>query len=176
MLYLEKNGIRCCYYIDDSLITNQDFDKCTTETAFAASEIDTLGFTVNMKKSVFQPTQQIVFFGLVIDTIEFKVLLTEEKIVKILSFCSSILKENKVTIRKFASLIGLVVHAFNAILPGPLHYRNLERDKIKNLKNSDNYDLEMYISNASKSEIIWWSHNVRTLNRKPIRPPQFSFG
>lgn len=61
-----RNGIGCCYYIDDSLIMNQDFEKCTTET-------DMLGFTVNMKKYVFQPTQQIVFFGLEIDTIEFNV-------------------------------------------------------------------------------------------------------
>lgn len=68
-----RNGIGCCYYIDDSLIMNQDFEKCTTETAFVSSEIDTLGFTVNMKKYVFQPTQQIVFFGLEIDTIEFNV-------------------------------------------------------------------------------------------------------
>lgn len=66
------------------------------------------------------------FVGLVIDTIEFKVFLTEEKIVKILSLCSSIPKEKKVTIRKFASLIGLVVHAFNTFM----HYRNLEKDKI----------------------------------------------
>ena len=94
-----RNDIRCCYHIDDSLIMNQDFEKCTTETSFVASEIDKLGFTVNMKKSVFQPTQRNVFFGLVIDTIEFKVFLTEEKIVKILSLCSSILKERKVTIR-----------------------------------------------------------------------------
>ena len=104
------------------------------------------------------------FFGLVIDTIEFKVFLTEEKIVKILSPCSSIPKEKKVTIRKFASLIGLVVHAFNTFM----HCRNLEKDKIKNLSNSDNYDLEMYISNESKTEMISWSHNVRTLNGKPI--------
>ena len=160
-----RNGIRCCYDIDDSLIMNQDFEKCTTETAFVASEMDKLGFTENIKKSVFQPTQRnVFFFGLVIDTIEFKVFLTEEKIVKILSLCSSIPKEKKVTIRKFASLIGLVVHAFNTFM----HYRNLEKDKIKNLNNSDNYDLEMYISNASTTEMIWWSHNVRTLNGKPI--------
>lgn len=29
--------------------------------------------------------------------------------------------------------------------------------------------------NASKTEIIWWSHNVRTLNGKPIRPPPVQF-
>lgn len=56
-----------------------------------------------------------------------------------------------------------------------MHYRNLEKDKIKNLNNSDNYDLEMYISNASKTEMIWWSHNVRTLNGKPIRPYPVQF-
>ncbi len=88
-----------------------------------------------------------------LDTVQFKVFLTYEKIEKILDLCTSILTAKSVSIRKFASLIGVVVHAFNAILPGPLHYRAFERDKIRNLKGSQNYDLNMILSQESRKQI-----------------------
>ena len=45
--------------------------------------LDDLGFTLNYKKSVLIPTQRLTFFFcLIIDTVQFKVFLTEEKIEK----------------------------------------------------------------------------------------------
>lgn len=38
-----------------------------------------LGFKVNEEKSVFIPTQRIVFLGYIIDSVEFKVFLPKEK-------------------------------------------------------------------------------------------------
>lgn len=58
-----ENNIRCCYYIDDSLIMNQDFSQCQRQTYLVISELDNLGFTINEKKSVTFPSQRIVFFG-----------------------------------------------------------------------------------------------------------------
>lgn len=170
-----QNGIRCCYYIDDSLIMNQIKEKCSAEASLVSKQLDDLGFTINFKKSVFHPTQRIVFFGLIIDTVEFKVFLTEEKIEKILSLCHYILDQKTVTIRKFASLIGLFVHAFHAILPGPLHYRNLEKDKTYSLKGTNDFDLNMIISHQSIVEIHWWVANIRPLNGKPIRPESVKY-
>ena len=44
-------------------------------------------------------------------------------------------------IRKVASLIGLIVHAFTAVTYGQLYYRNIEKDKIKNLRlDNDDYN------------------------------------
>ena len=44
-------------------------------------------------------------------------------------------------IRKVASLKGLIVHAFTAVTYGQLYYRNLEKDKIKNLRlDNDDYN------------------------------------
>ncbi|XP_062570072.1 uncharacterized protein LOC134232143 [Saccostrea cucullata] len=92
-----------------------------------------------------------------------------------MTLCSEILHEQIVPIRKFASLIGLIVHAFNAIFVGPLHYRNLERDKIKSLKNSIDYESEMVISENSVQEITWWLHNIEKLNGKLIRNPSVDY-
>ena len=87
------------------------------------------------------PTRRIVFFGLIIDTVQFKVFLTDEKIDKIISFGKFILKQHPISIWTHASFIGLIVHAFNAVTFGPLHYKALEREKISNLQSrGDNFD------------------------------------
>lgn len=52
-----------------------------------------------------------------------------------------------------------------------MHYRNMERDKIQNLRELNDYDSKMFISNDSVVEIQWLLDNVEKLNGKPIRTP-----
>lgn len=106
---------------------------------------------------------------------QYKVFLTDEKITKIVSLCRKILREKYVPIRIFASLIGLVVHAFNAISEGPMHYRNMKKDILPHLRELNDYDSKMFISNDNKVEIHWWLDNVEKLNVKPIRTPSVDF-
>lgn len=165
-----QNGIRCCYYIDDSLIMNQNEAKCKQEISLIVNELDSLGFAINETKSVFAPTQRLEFFGVIIDTVLFKVFLTEEKLVKLKTLSRKVLDSPSVTIREFSSLVGIYVHAFNAVLLGPLHYRSLERDKILNLKlNSNNFDSVMVPSLVSRKDIVWWLENIDNMNGKSIK-------
>lgn len=48
------------------------------------SELNNLGFTINDKISITIPSQKIVFFRVIIDSVEFKVYLTDEKVEKLL--------------------------------------------------------------------------------------------
>ena len=67
-------------------------------------------------------------------------------------------------------MIGLFIHAFNAITIAPLHYRALERDKVKHLfLSQNNFDSFMCPSVESVREVTWWFDNVEKLNGKPIR-------
>ena len=54
-----QNGIRCCFYIDDSLMMNQDKLKCKSESLLVTQEMENLGFTINETKSVLIPTQRL---------------------------------------------------------------------------------------------------------------------
>ena len=68
-------------------------------------------------------------------------------------------------------MIGLLVHAFNAVTHGPLHYRVLEREKTKYLRfNNLDFDAMMPISEPCKLEIRWWLDNIEKVNGKLIRP------
>lgn len=64
-------GIRCTYYLDDSLIMNKNIDDCRKNTQIIMNTLNTLGFQVNLDKSVSEPTQIIEFFGLIIDSRSF---------------------------------------------------------------------------------------------------------
>ena len=78
--WFRQHCIRCCYYIDDSLNMNKEFEVCLQNTHTICTVLESLGFTINKKKSVLEPTQRIIFFGFIIDSVEFKVFLTEEKV------------------------------------------------------------------------------------------------
>ena len=170
MPFFRKLGIRCIYYIDDSLNMEQDFDKCKDNTNIMVQKLDDLGYRINRKKFVLIPTKRIVFFGLIIDTEVFKVFLTDEKVDKIISLGHSILQQKNVVIRCLAPFIGLIVHAFYAVTFGPLHYRNLERNKVCALRNSfGNFESIVFINDDSKNEINWWISNLKSANGKFIR-------
>ena len=44
--------------------------------------LEFLGFDINQKKSCLSPVQRIVFFGFIIDSVLYKVFLTDEKVEK----------------------------------------------------------------------------------------------
>lgn len=70
---LRANNIKCCYFINDSLVINRNYSDCRNESQLIVSELDKLGFTINLKKSILEPTYRIIFFGLLIDLVQYKV-------------------------------------------------------------------------------------------------------
>ena len=168
--WFRQQNMRCSYYIDDSLNMDKDRAVCQNNTLTMVKTLESLGFTINYKKSSLVPSQRIIFFGFIIDTVEFKIFLTEEKINKILLKAENLLKNSKVIVRELASFIGLIVNAFYAVFEAPLHYRGMERNKLEGLGSDMNFDNEVFLSDNSIQEIQWWSRNVRSKNGKRIRP------
>lgn len=165
-----QQNIRCSYYIDDSLNMNRDKVVCQNNTMIMTDTLHSLGFTVNLNKSVLIPTQRIVFFGFILDSVQFKVFLTEDKIQKIITKAKSLLESDVIIVRDLASFIGLIINACYAILEAPMHYRWLERNKLAGLGPEINFDNEVILSKRSKQELNWWFHNVQLKNGKRIRP------
>lgn len=81
--------------------------------------------TINDKKSFIISSPRIVFFGVIIGSIEIIVSSTDKTIDKILT--QFILSNIEIRMRQLALMIGLLINACNAIFEGPLHYRTLER-------------------------------------------------
>ena len=153
-------GHTCLGYIDDSFYLEDSYTECELATLRAVQLIISLGFKVHTAKSVIIPTQTLEFLGFVLDSIRMIVTLTSTKVDKILQLCHP---NKQFTIRGVASFLGTLVSSFPGVQFGPLHYRQIEVDKERNLKlNQGKFDALMTLSSHSLSEVCWWFSNIQS--------------
>ena len=167
-------GMRCSYYIDDSINMHRDKQICEANALFMYNKLDSLGYVINNEKSVLRATQRIKYFGFILDSVLFMVFLPEEEVKKIEGMAKYLLSANVIKIRELASFIGLLINAFHAVLEAPLHYRILEREKIQNLSLTGDYNSKIILTKEAKFQIGWWADNIRSKNGKKIRPDPIS--
>lgn len=121
---LRRLGYLNVGYIDDSLLVGETIQECSSGSSAMITLVEKLGFFVNYEKSVLKPAQKIAFLGNIIDSVKMTVTLTDERKENILYECKKLHKKSEASIRKVASVIGLIVSSFSAIEFGPLHYRS----------------------------------------------------
>ena len=150
---LRQQGIRLSYYIDDSIIAAKSFTQSLQFSSQTRTMYESLGFTINGKKSSLVPSQTLVYLGFVWDTVHMKISLPIEKVEKIVEFSRYVLRSSSVTIRCLARLIGLYVSSFPAVLLAPFFYRELEKCKTEHLNRFDkNFEAHAILSDAAKLE------------------------
>ena len=131
-----------------------------------------MGFTVHKEKSVVVPTQQIIFVGFLICSVTMTVRLSPEKCTGPIELCKEILAAKKITIRKFAQLIGKCVSVEAGVCYATLYYKSMEIERDRTLKmHRGNVDAVICIPNESKLCIQWWINNTETSFR-PICSPK----
>ena len=87
--------------------------------------------------------------------------LTMEKKQKIKNTCTALQERSKYITREIASVIGLLISSFPAVMYGPLYYRQLEQEKPHAIKdNNGNYEAFMSLSTDAKTELQWWIENI----------------
>ena len=66
-------------YIDDSYLQGGSYEECLANVLDTVKMFLSLGFILHPHKSVFTPTQKLVFLGFVLDSVQMKIYLTNEK-------------------------------------------------------------------------------------------------
>ena len=135
LVYLRALGIRLLVYLDDILIMAATPELCLEHTQLTWQLLTNLGFLGNLKKSVLTPKQQAEYLGFIVNSIEMKLFLTEEKLLRSKLEAEMLLKSNPV-VKILASFLGFCQSTLPAIAVAPLHFRNLQADMIKALKGS----------------------------------------
>ena len=144
--FLRNRGMRCVVYIDDLLLLHQDKEKLRGFSATVLVLLKSLGYLINYPKSVLEPTQNLVFLGFTINSVEKELSLPAEKLEKIVMEAKTMLKCRTVSARSLAQLIGRMTAAILAVHPAPLHYRGLQhlkhlalRRKVTRMLRKQNY-------------------------------------
>ena len=120
---LRQQGHESSPYIDDSFLLGNDYNECGSNVIDTVKLLDALGFVPHPKKSVFIPTQTLVFLGFLLNSINMTVSLTSEKAKKLKSAVSCLLSCETPSIREVAQVLGLIISSFPGVMYGPLHFR-----------------------------------------------------
>jgi len=159
--HLRQNGHLVTSYIDDNYIQGNTYHECAHSVLDTITMYSKLGFYIHPEKSHLNPAQEITYLGFQLNSITMSIKLTTEKASKIKLECESALQMRRITIRQVARILGLLVSCFPGVMWGPLHYRQLESDKILALRNNKgDFDAFMQISEAAKKDIAWWASNI----------------
>ena len=84
---LRKMGIRIILYLDDMLIMNSTFKGAREDILTLKCILESLGFLINLEKSIFIPVQVIEFLGIFEDSTNMRFLLPEENVAAIQKEC-----------------------------------------------------------------------------------------
>ena len=123
---LRLQGHILAAYIDDNYTQGDTYTECLTTVLETLKLFVDLGFCAHPEKSCLIPSQEIIFLGVVLNSIAMTVRLTIEKKQKIKDACTALQETSEYTIREVASVLGLLVSSFPAVMYGPLYYRQLE--------------------------------------------------
>lgn len=157
-------NIRCSLYIDDMIIMNDARNGLLRDISVAQELLGSLGFTVNLQKSVLHPVQSIKHLGVIIDSNKLTLSLPTEKMDMLENKCRNALKNSKqISIRSVSSLVGSLVACCVGTKWGKLHYRVLEKEKQRalNFRKGD-FDAMMPIT-AGLKDIEWWLTNGKLI-------------
>lgn len=157
-------------YLDDTIIVGESESQVNASIEATTQAFSDLGFIVHPTKSVLKPVQEIQFLGFIINTIDMTIKLPTDKMQKVKLECEVLLSYAQPTIRQVAHVIGILVSSFPAVQYGALHYRNLEKEKIRALKmNSGHFDRKMVLSNKAIAELKWWISHIQDAFSPVIR-------
>ncbi|MEW8542136.1 MAG: reverse transcriptase domain-containing protein [Candidatus Thiodiazotropha sp.] len=160
---LREEGFISTTYIDDSCLQGETKQECQQNVWRTVHFMDSLGFTINPKKSVLNPTKVITFVGFILNSENMTIRITKEKADILRAMCIKILNSSKFTIREFAVLIGKMVASEPGVEYARIYFRGLEQEKTKQLRlNAGNFDAPMKLTSSNRSDIQWWIDNIHS--------------
>ena len=117
--FLRKRGVRLVIYLDDILIIGSNVRETRQFTEMAMTLLESLGIIINRDKSILNPTREITFLGLTINSVKMTLSLPNDKETNIRSHCRQMLAQPRVTLRAIAQILGILESARPAIWRPP---------------------------------------------------------
>jgi len=153
--FLWQRGVRMIIYLDDILIL-QDSALLAGLISQICQLLEALGFLINRKKSLMNPTQQIEFLGFQLCSQTLRIHTSPEKLRKTRQEASHLFQQTTVLIRDLARFIGKTSASVRAIQVAPLHYRALQRLMNVDLSPSvEKFNTRVQLSPEAKADLMW---------------------
>lgn len=95
---LRRLNIRLIIYLDDILLMGKTLREILKSRDTLIFVLQRLGFVINQKKTVLRPNQHLGFLGMLIDTRDMSVFLTQEKLEKTVQKCCQLYQNPSATV------------------------------------------------------------------------------
>ena len=168
--YLRERGIRLIIYLDDILIMCHSIIEAQQHRDLVIRLLESLGFIVNLEKSVLNPSQIMEYLGMVVNSINMSLSLPDLKVSYITTLCQVLFKP-KVSLREIFSLLGNLSWAIPSIPFAQMHYRDIQNCHIRQLHWANkNFQKEIVLSEDARKDLSWWILNLKSVNGKSFFP------
>jgi len=106
--FLRRKAIEVLIHLDDFLLLAATMKEAVKNTQLVVTLLQSLFFSINLKRSLLIPTQVITILGFQIDSMCMMVSHPVKKANKTLACCCCVLISQNITLQNLASLIGLL--------------------------------------------------------------------
>lgn len=124
-----EDGIRLVIYLDDILILASSSSLCRAHLFRVLKKLLTLGFIINLEKSILVPVQRIQFLGVILDFLAMTMELPQDKLVVFLRRIKKLLKKAKkskvFTLLELQSLVGTLLSVSSCVWATRIHLNSL---------------------------------------------------
>ena len=159
--HLRNSGHILTFYLDDSWQAAQTFAKAIETCKATYSLLLKVGFLPNLKKSQLFPSHQIQILGTCLDSEKIIPSLPKEEEVQIVRLLKEALNMHSMSIKHLAKIIGKLLSCIVVCPFGQLHYRYLERSKLRALRlNKGHWSSKCRLHFMAKLELQWWIENL----------------
>ena len=168
---LRNLGIRLIIYLDDLLILADSEQAARLHLATAMNLLESLGFIINLKKSVLTPVQTIEFLGMSVDSVTLCLALPRDKVRSIRRECEGLIANPVTTVRQLAHLLGRLSSSIQAVFPAPLYYHYPQQAKIQALRSGGHCESQFFLNQEAIKELQRWAENLMAWNGRAIAQP-----
>ena len=124
---LRNSGIRIFSYLDDYLICSSSREQALRDSTTVVNHLRTLGFSINWEKSRVDPAQCAEYLGLHIDSLSYRVTLSERRLTSLTQCLSLFRRGETVSFRLCLRLLGLMASVISVVHLGLLMMRDFQR-------------------------------------------------
>ena len=166
---LYRPNIGLIIYLDDIIIMVRTLQELIFHRDTVIYPLQNLGFALDLKKPVLEPSQAIECIVVIIDSVKMLCQVCQVDC----TIQANIQKQGNF-IMELTRLLGKSRATAQSILPAKLQIRYLQRLQVNALKFSDTYQAKLQLDREDQEELFWWIRNLTLSNgRSLILPPPY---
>ncbi|XP_047663485.1 uncharacterized protein LOC113652359 [Tachysurus fulvidraco] len=124
---LRDKGIRILSYIDNYLICSSSRGQAIKDAEIVLNHLRDLGFRINMMKSRLVPSQHTEYLGLNLDSLSYRVTLTEERVASFTQCLARFQRGRVVSYKLCLRMLGLMASVVAVVHLGLLKMNDFQR-------------------------------------------------